>query len=169
MSRHILLYPFNWRKAVGGRANDFAEMLGGEVHQISVVLDFPRLPIVFYHQVTETVEYVRIAVLCPLSVLIAAVAIQELIAYCELCQQGLMAYSLCLPYDFRFSELVEPGKIKFYQLSSIDDYYNQFVFTAVTDIAEAGKAYLAVVDYGEVSLNAYRGFYLADTSAGVRG
>ncbi|MBO7045216.1 MAG: hypothetical protein J6W38_02530 [Prevotella sp.] len=65
------------------------------------------------------------------------------------------AYTLCLPYEFRFSELVEPGKIKFYQLSFIDDYYKQFIFTAVTDAAEAGKAYLAVVEQGDVSLNAY--------------
>jgi hypothetical protein len=65
------------------------------------------------------------------------------------------AYTLCLPYDFRFGELIEPGKVKFYQLSFIDDYRKQFVFTAVTDVAEAGKAYLVVVDYGEVSLNAY--------------
>ena len=65
------------------------------------------------------------------------------------------AYSLCLPYDFRFSELAESGKIKVYQLSSIDNYYKRFVFTAVDDVAEAGKAYLAVVNYGEVSLNAY--------------
>ena len=65
------------------------------------------------------------------------------------------AYTLCLPYDFRFNELVEPGKIKFYQLSFVDDYYKQFVFTAVTDVAEAGKAYLAVVDQGEVYLNAF--------------
>ena len=65
------------------------------------------------------------------------------------------AYSLCLPYDFRFNELVEPGKVKFYQLSSIDNYYKRFVFTAVDDVAEAGKAYLAVVNYGEVRLNAY--------------
>ena len=65
------------------------------------------------------------------------------------------AYSLCLPYDFRFSELVEPGKISFYQLTSIDNYYKRFVFTAVDNVAEAGKAYLAVVNYGEVSLNAY--------------
>ena len=65
------------------------------------------------------------------------------------------AYSLCLPYDFRLSELIEPGKVKFYQLSFIDDYYKQFVFSDVTDVAEAGKAYLAVVNYGEVSLNAY--------------
>ena len=65
------------------------------------------------------------------------------------------AYTLCLPYDFRFGELVEPGKIKFYQLSFVDDYYKQFVFTAVPDVAEAGKAYLAVVEQGDVSLNAF--------------
>ena len=65
------------------------------------------------------------------------------------------AYTLCLPYEFRFNELVEPGKVRFYQLSFVDDYYKQFIFTAVADVAEAGKAYLAVVDKGEVSLNAY--------------
>ena len=65
------------------------------------------------------------------------------------------AYTLCLPYEFRFGELLEPGKVKFYQLSFVDDYYKQFVFTAVADVAEAGKAYLAVVDQGDVSLNAY--------------
>ena len=65
------------------------------------------------------------------------------------------AYTVCLPYDFHFNELVEPGKIKFYQLSFIDNHYNQFIFTNVTDVAEAGKSYLAVVDHGEVSLNAY--------------
>ena len=65
------------------------------------------------------------------------------------------AYTLCLPYEFRFGELVEPGKVKFYQLSFVDDYYKQFVFTAVADVAEAGKAYLAVVEQGNVSLNAY--------------
>ena len=65
------------------------------------------------------------------------------------------AYTLCLPYDFRFGELVQPGKVKFYQLSFVDDYYKQFVFTAVADVAQAGKAYLAVVDEGTVSLNAF--------------
>ena len=64
------------------------------------------------------------------------------------------AYTLCLPYDFRFGELVEPGKIRFYQLSFVDDYYKQFVFTAVNDVAEAGKAYLAVVEHGDVRLDA---------------
>ncbi|MBO7129724.1 MAG: hypothetical protein J6W05_08145 [Prevotella sp.] len=72
------------------------------------------------------------------------------------------AYTLCLPYEFRFSELVEPGKIKFYKLSFVDDYYKQFVFTAVTDVAEAGKAYLAVVDQGEVSLNAFNVALIAE-------
>ena len=65
------------------------------------------------------------------------------------------AYTFCLPYDFNFGELVEPGKVKFYQLSFVDDYYKQFVFTEVAHVAEAGKAYLAVVEQGEVSLNAY--------------
>ena len=65
------------------------------------------------------------------------------------------AYTFCLPYEFRFGELVEPGKVKFYQLSFVDDYYKQFVFTEVANVAEAGKAYLAVVEQGEVSLNAY--------------
>ena len=64
------------------------------------------------------------------------------------------AYTVCLPYDFRFGELVEPGKIKFYQLSFIDNYRKQFIFADVANVAEAGKAYLAVVNYGEVSLNA---------------
>lgn len=65
------------------------------------------------------------------------------------------AYTLCLPYDFRFGELVEPGKIRFYELSFIDNYYKQFIFTTVNDVALAGKAYLAVVEQGEVRLDAF--------------
>lgn len=72
------------------------------------------------------------------------------------------AYTLCLPYDFNFGKLVEPGKIKFYQLSFIDDYYKQFVFTAVTDVAEAGRAYLAVVEEGDVRLDAFNVTMLAE-------
>lgn len=64
------------------------------------------------------------------------------------------AYTICLPYDFRFGELIEPGKIKFYQLSFIDNYRKQFIFTDVSNVAKAGQAYIAVVNYGEVSLNA---------------
>ena len=76
------------------------------------------------------------------------------------------AYTLCLPYEFRFNELVAPGKIKFYRLSFVDNYYKQFIFTAVADVAEAGHAYLAVVDQGEVSLNAYNVALTAEPVSG---
>ena len=64
------------------------------------------------------------------------------------------AYTVCLPYDFSFGELIEPGQVKFYQLSFIDNYRKQFIFTDVYNVAKAGQAYLAVVNYGDVSLNA---------------
>ena len=77
------------------------------------------------------------------------------------------AYTLCLPYDFNFGELVEPGKVKFYQLSFVDDHYKQFVFTEVAHVAEAGKAYLAVVEQGEVNLNAYNVALIAEPVSDV--
>ena len=64
------------------------------------------------------------------------------------------AYTICLPYDMALDEYVDPGTVKLYQLSFIDKYYDQFVFTNVGDTIKAGKAYLAVVDRDEVSLNA---------------
>lgn len=64
------------------------------------------------------------------------------------------AYTLCLPYDLRFSDYDEPNKVKLYQLSYIDNYYKQFVFAEVGNSVEAGKAYLAVVERGNVRLNA---------------
>ena len=64
------------------------------------------------------------------------------------------AYTICLPYDMAFNEYVERGNVKLYQLSFVDNYYKQFVFTNVADKAEAGKAYLAVVEKDDVSLNA---------------
>ena len=76
------------------------------------------------------------------------------------------AYTLCLPYEFRFAELIEPGKVKFYQLSFVDAYYKQFVFTEVANVAEAGKAYLAVVENGDVSLNAYNVTLMAEQIEG---
>ena len=79
------------------------------------------------------------------------------------------AYTLCLPYDFRFSELVEPGKVQFYQLSFVDDYYKQFVFTAVADVAEAGRAYLAVVEQGEICLDAYNVTLVAEPASASAG
>ena len=77
------------------------------------------------------------------------------------------AYTVCLPYDFNFGELVEPGKVKFYQLSFVDDHYKQFVFTEVANVAEAGKAYLAVVEQGEVNLNAYNVALIAEPVSDV--
>ena len=64
------------------------------------------------------------------------------------------AYTICLPYDLSFSDYVERGNVKLYQLSFIDNYYKQFIFTNVADKAEAGKAYLVVVEKGDVHLNA---------------
>ena len=64
------------------------------------------------------------------------------------------AYTICLPYEFNFSDYIEQGKVKLYQLLFIDKYYNQFIFTSVPDKAEAGKAYLAVVENGDVRLDA---------------
>ena len=86
-----MLYPFYWRDTVGGFANDFAEMLGGNIQQIGIIFDLPRLPIVFYYQVAEAVEDVNMAVLCPFPVLITTVVIKNLIAHGELRQQGLIA------------------------------------------------------------------------------
>ena len=64
------------------------------------------------------------------------------------------AYTICLPYDHVFSNYEAPGKIKLYQLSYIDKYYNQFIFSAVSDSVKAGQSYLAVVENGTVMLNA---------------
>ena len=69
----VLLYPFARREVACGRADNFAEMLGSEVQQISVEFDLPRLPIVFYHQVAKLVEEFYMAVFSPLPVLFAAV------------------------------------------------------------------------------------------------
>lgn len=42
----------------------------------------------FYHLLAEAVEYLHVALLCPLLVLLASVVVQELIAYGQLSQQG---------------------------------------------------------------------------------
>lgn len=65
------------------------------------------------------------------------------------------AYSFCLPYDMKFSDYQTAENIKLYQLSHIDNYYKQFIFSDVAPYAKAGEAYLAVVEQGSVSLNAY--------------
>ncbi len=65
------------------------------------------------------------------------------------------AYTLCLPFDMKFSDHQPADNIKLYKLSYIDNYYKQFIFTDVEPCAKAGEAYLAVVEQGSVSLNAY--------------
>ena len=65
------------------------------------------------------------------------------------------AYTFCLPYDMDFEDYYESDQVKLYRLVLVDDYYKQFVFTNVTEhFATRGMAYLAVVEYGSVSLNA---------------
>ena len=65
------------------------------------------------------------------------------------------AYTICLPYEYRFGNILEPGNVKFYQLSYIDQHYRQFIFTDISDVAEAGQSYLVVVERGIANLNAY--------------
>lgn len=65
------------------------------------------------------------------------------------------AYTVCLPYDLCLSNYMESGKVKLYKLSYIDNYYKQFIFTEQSETITAGRAYLAVVEKGDVSLNAY--------------
>ena len=65
------------------------------------------------------------------------------------------AYTFCLPYDIDFEAYYDLDQVKLYRLVLVDDYYNQFIFTNVTDYyATRGIAYLAVVEYGSVALNA---------------
>ena len=64
------------------------------------------------------------------------------------------AYTICLPYDWNVSDYMANDMVKLYQLAYIDKYYKQFIFTECADMAEAGKAYLAVVEKGSVSMNA---------------
>lgn len=106
-----MLNPPDWRETARNRADDFAEMLGGKVHQISVVLDLARLPIVLYHKIAKAVEGFRIAVLSPLEVLIVTVVIEKLIAHSELRQQGLIAMrQFTVGMVGNDSELVDDGE-----------------------------------------------------------
>lgn len=65
------------------------------------------------------------------------------------------AYTISLPYDYKFSDYYELGKVKLYQLTFIDNYYKQFIFITKADAVKAGRAYLAVVEFGSVRLDAH--------------
>lgn len=64
------------------------------------------------------------------------------------------AYTICLPYDFPFNSYVESGQVGLYRLKYVDDYYNQFIFTNDFPFASAGYAYIVIVNYGSVKLDA---------------
>lgn len=65
-----------------------------------------------------------------------------------------VAYTLSLPYTLNFTDYADTSNMKLYQLSYIDNYYKQFIFSEVPAIAEAGKGYLAVIERDSVALNA---------------
>ena len=64
------------------------------------------------------------------------------------------AYTVCLPYDFDFSQYADNGQVSVYRLVMVDDIYHEFTFTNDHPVASAGLGYLAVVNYGSVSLSA---------------
>ena len=64
------------------------------------------------------------------------------------------AYTICLPYDMQFGNYTETGQVSLYRLYYVDDYYNQFIFVNEFDFATAGQAYIAVVNFGSVKLDA---------------
>ena len=65
------------------------------------------------------------------------------------------AYTVCLPYTFALNDYVEPGTVKLYRISYVDNYYHQLIFTEVDNVLEAGVPYLAVVLRDKLALNAY--------------
>ena len=64
------------------------------------------------------------------------------------------AYTLCLPYDFNFSEYYDASKIRVYRLKSVDFYNQNFIFTNDFNYVPAGSAWIVVVDEGKVKLDA---------------
>ena len=65
------------------------------------------------------------------------------------------AYTLCLPYDIDFDSYYDRKQIQLYRLVLVDEHYKDFILTNVTDnYAIRGIGYIAIVEYGSVSLNA---------------
>ena len=63
-------------------------------------------------------------------------------------------YTMCLPYDINFYEKAESGQVNIYRLKYIDGDSKQFVFTNDFPYATGGMAWLVVVNYGSVKLDA---------------
>lgn len=64
------------------------------------------------------------------------------------------AFTLCLPYDFNFSEYYSSDQVRIYRLVYVDFYNKNFIFTNDFNYASAGCAWMVVVDEGSVRLNA---------------
>ena len=65
------------------------------------------------------------------------------------------AYIVSLPYDYNFTDYYEDGQASIYRLRFKEEYYRQFVFMRDESLLmQAGKAYLVVVNQGEVNMNA---------------
>ena len=66
-----------------------------------------------------------------------------------------VAATVCLPYDFNIDDYYESGVAKVYQMEYIDATYNQFIFREMpSNMLEAGKPYMVLVNRGEVQFNA---------------
>lgn len=63
------------------------------------------------------------------------------------------AFTLCLPYDYDLTSLWESGQVKVCQLYYIKDN-KEFIFSNTVPYLSAGRAYLIVVNEGELSFDA---------------
>ena len=63
------------------------------------------------------------------------------------------AFTLCLPYDFDLTSLHESGQVRVCQLYYVKDN-SEFIFSHTDPYLSAGRAYLIVVNEGELSFDA---------------
>ena len=68
------------------------------------------------------------------------------------------AYVVSLPYDYDFTDYNEAGQARIYRMRFKEEYYKQFIFlpedNANPNLMQAGRAYLVVVMWGQLNLNA---------------
>lgn len=78
------------------------------------------------------------------------------------------AYTICLPYDLNLVRPLVDGKVSIFQFCGMNDD-NELLFTENRDggLLVAGRAYLVVVNYFELDLNASRVVFTATPSEGV--
>ena len=68
------------------------------------------------------------------------------------------AYVVSLPYNYDFTDYNEAGQARIYRMRFKEEYYKQFIFlpedNANPNLMQAGRAYLVVVMWGQLNLNA---------------